>query len=96
MGRSIPRSPASPHPEWRRHLTRSLLNQLRESDIVTHIHTPAIGGIAGSVEVGRVADLTILDAVDDQFDFLDGSNIPFTGDRVIVPVLTIRRGAVAR
>lgn len=183
-----PRATASPHPDQRRHLTLSLLNQLQAGDIVTHIHTPAIGGIAedpallepallaardrgvildaavgqghlsfafardqfkrglfpdtissdltartqrfhslveclgkflavgysltdvigmcttnaatalgisdtaGTVEVGRVADLTILDVVYGQFEFLDGSKIPFTGDRAIVPVRTVKRG----
>lgn len=185
-----PRADQRPHPERLRHLTASLLGKLRAGDIVTHLCTPAFGGIdddptrleplaqearqrgvifdaavgqghlgyatalgqyqrglrpdtissdltgrtqrlhslvecmskfmaigyslpdvvrmttvnaasaikladsAGAVAVGRQADITILDVISGSFEFRDAHRRAFTGRRAIVPVLTVKAGAV--
>jgi dihydroorotase len=46
----------------------------------------------GALAVGRAADITILDVVSGKWKFTDTRDVPFTGDRVLVPVQTFRAG----
>jgi dihydroorotase len=46
----------------------------------------------GALAVGRDADVTILDVVSGKWKFTDTKEVPFTGDRVLVPVQTVRAG----
>ncbi len=48
----------------------------------------------GAIAVGREADITVLDVVNGRWKFLDTLRKEFTGDRALVPVLTIRAGQV--
>jgi len=47
---------------------------------------------AGALVVGRAADITIFDVVGGKWKFTDTKDVPFTGDRVLVPVQTVRQG----
>ncbi|GAC1325982.1 MAG: amidohydrolase/deacetylase family metallohydrolase [Chloroflexota bacterium] len=47
---------------------------------------------AGALAVGRSADVTIFDVVRGTWKFTDTKNVPFTGDRALVPVQTVRAG----
>jgi len=47
---------------------------------------------AGALAVGRAADISILDVVSGKWKFTDTKEVPFTGDRVLVPVQTVRQG----
>jgi dihydroorotase len=46
----------------------------------------------GALAVGREADITIFDVVSGKWKFTDTREVPFTGDKVLVPVQTIRQG----
>jgi dihydroorotase len=46
----------------------------------------------GALAVGREADITIFDVVSGRWKFTDTKEVPFTGDRVLVPVQTLRAG----
>jgi dihydroorotase len=46
----------------------------------------------GALEVGRVADLTVLDVVEGRWQFVDAFGETFPGEQAIVPVQTIRAG----
>jgi len=46
----------------------------------------------GALAVGREADVTIFDVVSGRWKFTDTRDVPFTGDKVLVPVQTVRRG----
>lgn len=46
----------------------------------------------GALAVGRTADVTIFDVVTGQWKFTDTREVPFHGDRVLVPVQTVREG----
>ena len=48
--------------------------------------------VAGALAVGRDADITIFDVVRGKWKFTDTREVPFTGDKVLVPVQTIRAG----
>ncbi|GAA4556565.1 amidohydrolase family protein [Pseudonocardia xishanensis] len=48
----------------------------------------------GSIAVGRVADLTVLDLVAGDYTFLDTTKARFSGEHGIAPVLTVRAGEV--
>jgi dihydroorotase len=47
---------------------------------------------AGALAIGREADITIFDVVAGKWKFTDTRDVPFTGDKVLVPVQTIRGG----
>ena len=47
---------------------------------------------AGAIAVGREADVSIFDVVEGKWKFTDTLNQPFTGDKALVPVQTIRAG----
>ncbi len=47
---------------------------------------------AGALAVGRDADVTIFDVVAGKWKFTDTKDVPFTGDKVLVPVQTLRAG----
>jgi dihydroorotase len=47
---------------------------------------------AGALAVGRDADVTIFDVVSGKWKFTDTKDVPFTGDRALVPVQTVRQG----
>jgi dihydroorotase len=51
-----------------------------------------LGDSSGAIAVGREADLSIFDVVDGKWKFTDTLNQPFTGDKALVPVQTIRAG----
>jgi dihydroorotase len=51
-----------------------------------------LGDTAGAIAVGREADLSIFDVVDGKWKFTDTLNQPFTGDKALVPVQTLRAG----
>jgi dihydroorotase len=46
----------------------------------------------GALAVGREADITIFDVVSGRWKFTDTKEVPFTGDKVLVPVQTVRAG----
>ena len=46
----------------------------------------------GAIAVGREADLTIMDVVPGRWKFVDCRKEPFTGEKAIVPVQTVRAG----
>lgn len=46
----------------------------------------------GAIAVGREADLSIFDVVTGRWRFTDTKEVPFTGERALVPVQTIRAG----
>lgn len=46
----------------------------------------------GALAVGREADVTIFDVVSGKWKFTDTKEVPFTGDKVLVPVQTVRAG----
>jgi dihydroorotase len=46
----------------------------------------------GALAVGRDADVTIFDVVSGKWKFTDTKEVPFTGDKVLVPVQTVRAG----
>jgi dihydroorotase len=46
----------------------------------------------GALAVGRSADVTIFDVVKGQWKFTDTREVPFSGDRALVPVHTVREG----
>jgi dihydroorotase len=48
----------------------------------------------GAIKVGREADVSIFDVVNGKWKFTDTLNQPFTGDKALVPVQTIRAGAL--
>jgi dihydroorotase len=48
----------------------------------------------GALAVGREADVTIFDVVSGKWKFTDTKEVPFTGDKVLVPVQTFRAGAM--
>ena len=48
----------------------------------------------GNLDVGAEADITVLALERGQFGFLDSAGARLTGDRKLVPELTIRKGAV--
>jgi dihydroorotase len=48
--------------------------------------------VAGSIAAGREADISIFDVVSGKWKFTDTRNVPFEGDKVLVPVQTFRRG----
>jgi dihydroorotase len=47
---------------------------------------------AGAIAVGREADISIFDVVEGKWKFTDTLNQPFTGDKALVPVQTVRAG----
>jgi dihydroorotase len=47
---------------------------------------------SGAIAVGREADVSIFDVVEGKWKFTDTLNQPFTGDKALVPVQTIRAG----
>jgi dihydroorotase len=49
-------------------------------------------GELGAVAVGREADLTVLDVVEGDFEFVDTVKETFTGSVALVPVQTVRAG----
>lgn len=48
----------------------------------------------GAIAVGREADLSIFDVVNGHWKFYDTKEVPFTGEKTLVPVQTIRAGAL--
>jgi dihydroorotase len=46
----------------------------------------------GALAVGRVADITVLDVVNGRWKFVDTLQTQFTGEKALVPVLTVRGG----
>jgi dihydroorotase len=46
----------------------------------------------GALAVGRTADITIFDVVTGKWRFTDTKEVPFSGDRALVPVQTVRAG----
>jgi dihydroorotase len=48
----------------------------------------------GALAVGRVADITVLEVVNGRWKFVDTLQQQFTGERALVPVLTVRAGEV--
>jgi len=48
----------------------------------------------GAIAVGREADLSIFDAVTGKWKFTDTKEVPFTGEKALVPVQTVRAGAL--
>lgn len=67
------------------------------ADVVTMTTTNAAAAIGasdrlGSLDVGRVADITIFDRVEGEFEFVDSIGCRFEGDVGLVPVQTIREG----
>jgi dihydroorotase len=67
------------------------------SDVVRMTTVNAAKGIgmadqSGTIAVGREADLSIFDVVNGNWKFTDTLNQPFTGDKALVPVQTIRAG----
>jgi dihydroorotase len=48
----------------------------------------------GALAVGRIADMTILDLVNGRWKFVDTLQTQFTGEKALVPVLTVRAGEV--
>jgi dihydroorotase len=53
-----------------------------------------LGDTAGAIAVGRDADLSIIDVVEGKWKFTDTLNQPFTGSKALVPVQTMRAGAL--
>jgi dihydroorotase len=53
-----------------------------------------LGEEAGAIVVGRTADLSIFDVIDGKWKFTDTLNQPFTGDKALVPVQTLRAGVL--
>jgi len=67
------------------------------SDVVRMTTVNAAKGIGlgdrcGAIAVGREADLSIFDVVEGKWKFTDTLNQPFTGDKALVPVQTLRAG----
>jgi dihydroorotase len=67
------------------------------SDVVTMASSKAAAAIKmqdqiGAIAVGREADLSIIEVVSGKWKFVDSTRAPFTGDKVLVPVQTIRAG----
>jgi dihydroorotase len=67
------------------------------SDVVRMTTVNAAKGIglgdqAGALVVGREADVSIFDVVEGKWKFTDTLNQPFTGDKALVPVQTVRAG----
>jgi len=48
----------------------------------------------GALAVGRVADITIMEVVSGRWKFVDTLQAQFTGEKALVPVLTVRGGEV--
>jgi dihydroorotase len=48
----------------------------------------------GALAVGREADITILEVHNGRWQFVDTLQQPFTGEKALAPVLTIRAGEV--
>lgn len=48
----------------------------------------------GALAVGREADITVLEVVNGHWKYLDTLEKTFTGDKALVPVLTVRAGEV--
>jgi dihydroorotase len=48
----------------------------------------------GAIAVGRDADLSVLDVVEGDWEFIDSSGAHFRGAQAIIPVVTIRAGEV--
>jgi dihydroorotase len=48
----------------------------------------------GALAVGREADITILEVVSGRWKYIDTLEKTFTGDKALVPVLTVRAGEV--
>jgi dihydroorotase len=46
----------------------------------------------GAIAVGREADISIVDVVSGNWKFTDTKEVPFTGDKTLVPVQTVRAG----
>jgi dihydroorotase len=46
----------------------------------------------GALAVGRTADVTVFDVVSGKWRFTDTKEVPFTGERALVPVQTVRAG----
>jgi dihydroorotase len=46
----------------------------------------------GTIAVGREADISIFDVVSGKWRFTDTKEVPFTGDKTLVPIQTIRAG----
>ena len=46
----------------------------------------------GAIAVGREADLTIFDVVTGRWKFFDTKEVPFIGEKALVPVQTIKGG----
>jgi len=46
----------------------------------------------GALAVGREADITVLDVVSGRWKFSDTKEVAFTGEKVLVPVQTLRAG----
>lgn len=66
-------------------------------DVVRMASTNAAAAVglqdqAGALAVGRDADVSIVDLVSGRWKFTDTNEVPFVGDRVLVPVQTVRAG----
>jgi dihydroorotase len=48
----------------------------------------------GAIAVGREADLSIFDVVTGRWKFTDTKEVPFTGEKALIPVQTVRAGAL--
>jgi dihydroorotase len=48
----------------------------------------------GAIAVGREADLSIVDVVTGRWKFTDTKEIPFTGEKALIPVQTIKAGVL--
>jgi dihydroorotase len=46
----------------------------------------------GAIAVGREADLSVFEVVSGKWKFMDTKEVPFTGEKALVPVQTIRAG----
>lgn len=67
------------------------------NDVLRMTTTAAAAGLGmadrwGALAVGREADISIFDVVDGQWKFTDTLNQPFTGEKALVPVQTVRHG----
>lgn len=69
------------------------------SDVVAMASSKAAKAIGaqdqlGAIAVGREADLSIFDVVTGRWKFTDTKEVPFTGEKALIPVQTVRAGVL--
>jgi dihydroorotase len=67
------------------------------SDVVSMATNKAAKAIGrqdslGALVVGREADISIVDVVSGKWKFTDTKEVPFTGEKALIPVQTVRAG----